>query len=186
LPVANVDTDQIIPAEYLKVTGRSELGEGLFAAWRADPSFVLNRPEHRGATILLADENFGCGSSREHAVWALADYGFSAVIAPGFADIFRNNALKNGVVPVAVSRHVAEQLFAHVAADPSFEATVDLAASLLTLPDGERVAFEVDPFARRCLLDGADPLDLLLAQGAAIAAWEAGRPPRVDTGERAD
>ena len=190
LPIQNVDTDQIIPASYLKVTDRSGLASGLFCRWRYRdgdpegeevPDFVLNRREHREARILLAGDNFGCGSSREHAPWALVGYGFRAVISTSFADIFRSNALKNGLLTVAVTEEVSASLFDAVSADPATEVTIDLEAQTLSLPDGNRTAFDVDPFARRCLLDGTDQLGYLLKQAAAIGAFEAAHPSRLDT-----
>ena len=186
LPVENVDTDQIIPARYLKVTDKAGLAEGLFADWRYAPDgapipeFVLNRPEARGARVLVAGDNFGCGSSREHAPWALVGYGFRAVVSTFFADIFRNNALKNGLLPIAVDEAAHRRLMA-LAADPDAEITVDLAAQTVTLPDGEAVAFPIDPFAKHCLLNGLDQLGFLLAEEEAIARYEAEHPGRVRT-----
>jgi 3-isopropylmalate/(R)-2-methylmalate dehydratase small subunit len=186
LPVENVDTDQIIPARYLKVTDKAGLAEGLFADWRyaADgspiPDFILNRPEAREARILVAGDNFGCGSSREHAPWALVGYGFRAVISTFFADIFRNNALKNGLLPIAVDEAAHRRLMA-LAADPSARVTVDLAAQTVTIPDGEAVAFPIDPFAKHCLLNGLDQLGFLLAEEDAIGRYEAEHPVRVPT-----
>jgi 3-isopropylmalate/(R)-2-methylmalate dehydratase small subunit len=183
----NVDTDQIIPARFLKVTDKAGLGEGLFADWRYDaagrprPGFVLNRPEMAGREVLLAGGNFGAGSSREHAPWALRAFGFRAVLATSFADIFRANALKNELLPVELPAGVHAGLAAAVDADPDAEVTVDLDAETLTLPDGRAVAFEVDPFARRMLLEGTDELGYLLAHGEAVAAYEAAHPARVDT-----
>jgi 3-isopropylmalate/(R)-2-methylmalate dehydratase small subunit len=190
LPIQNVDTDQIIPASYLKVTDRSGLASGLFCRWRyrdgnpeGEPvsDFVLNRPEHRDARILLAGDNFGCGSSREHAPWALVGYGFRAVISTSFADIFRSNALKNGLLVVPVTADVSAALFDAVAADPATEVTIDLEARTLRLPDGDNAPFEVDPFARRCLLDGTDQLGYLLSQAPLIQTFEADHPARLDT-----
>ena len=190
LPIQNVDTDQIIPASYLKVTDRSGLASGLFCRWRyqgGDPEgepiedFVLNRPQHQDARILLAGDNFGCGSSREHAPWALVGYGFRAVISTSFADIFRSNALKNGLLVVPVADEVSAALFDAVAANPATEVTIDLEAETLSLPGGGQAPFEVDPFARRCLLDGTDQLGYLLKQAAAIGAFEAEHPSRLDT-----
>ncbi|HVS66453.1 MAG TPA: 3-isopropylmalate dehydratase small subunit [Thermoanaerobaculia bacterium] len=180
LPHVNVDTDQIIPATYLKVIDKAGLGEGLFANWRwrngrvgdPDPSFVLNRPEHEGATILLAGDNFGCGSSREHAPWALLAGGFRAVLSTGFADIFRSNALKNGLLVVELDPAASERLFAAVAEDPTIRVAIDLETRTVALPDGSTVSFEIDPFARRCLLDGVDPLGYLLDRLPEIEAWE--------------
>jgi 3-isopropylmalate/(R)-2-methylmalate dehydratase small subunit len=187
LVVDNVDTDQIIPARFLKGTSKDGLGDGLFADWRYDAEgrpradFVLNRPELAGRAVLLAGANFGSGSSREHAAWALTAFGFRAVLAPLFADIFRNNALKNGLLPVELPAADHGELAAAVAADPDAQVTVDLAAETVTLPDGRAVGFSVDPFARQMLLDGTDELGYLLAQGAAVAAYEEAHPARVDT-----
>lgn len=177
LPVDNIDTDQIIPARYLKGTSRSGLGQVLFADWRYDgqgrpkADFVLNRPEAKGAEVLVAGDNFGCGSSREHAPWALVDAGFRAVISTSIADIFSNNALKNGLLPIVVEPAVHRRLLAQ----PGAPVTVDLEAQAVTLPDGTRAKFEVEPFARYCLLDGVDELTFLLGQAEAIAAWETKR-----------
>jgi 3-isopropylmalate/(R)-2-methylmalate dehydratase small subunit len=187
LPVDNVDTDQIIPARFLKVTDKAGLGEGLFADWRyqADgrprPEFVLNRPEMAGRQLLLAGDNFGAGSSREHAPWALRAFGFRAVLATSFADIFRANALKNGLLPVELPAEVHAAHAAAVEADPDAEVAVDLDAETLTLPDGRVVAFRVDAFARRMLLEGTDELGYLLAHGEEVAAYEAAHPARVNT-----
>lgn len=178
LPAENVDTDQIIPARFLKVTDKAGLGENLFSDWRynADgtpkPDFVLNRPEMRGRQILLVGDNFGCGSSREHAPWALTGYGFRAVISTSFADIFRNNALKNGLLPIVVDRETHWQLFSLAEEDPDFELEVDLAAQTVTLPDGRAVRFPIDSFAKTCLLQGVDELGYLLNLEPAIAAFE--------------
>jgi 3-isopropylmalate/(R)-2-methylmalate dehydratase small subunit len=164
LLVDDVDTDQIIPARFLKTIGRAGLGAQLFADWRGA------RFDAAGdGRILLAGNNFGCGSSREHAVWALADFGFEAVIARSFADIFRANALKNGVVPVAVDESVHRSLVD----DPTAQVTIDVARAVLLLPDGEQVAFPLDPFARQCLTHGIDELEYLRRHETAIAVWEA-------------
>jgi 3-isopropylmalate/(R)-2-methylmalate dehydratase small subunit len=177
LPVDNVDTDQIIPARFLKATSKVGLGEKLFADWRLDaagqpkPDFVLNQPEAKGAQILVAGDNFGCGSSREHAPWALCDYGFRAVISTSIADIFRNNALKNGLIPVVVDAAVHAKLLAA----PGREVTISVADQTLTLGDGTQAKFPIDPFARFCLLNGVDELEFLLSQEAAIGAFEARR-----------
>jgi 3-isopropylmalate/(R)-2-methylmalate dehydratase small subunit len=177
LPVENVDTDQIIPARFLKATSKIGLGKNLFADWRFDAAgqpkadFILNRPEALGAAILVAGDNFGCGSSREHAPWALHDYGFRAVISTSIADIFRNNALKNGLIPVVVDRAVHERLLAA----PGDRVTISVEDQTLTLSDGTRASFPIDPFARFCLLNGVDELEFLLAQEPAIAAFEKGR-----------
>jgi 3-isopropylmalate/(R)-2-methylmalate dehydratase small subunit len=174
LPVDNVDTDQIIPARFLKGTSRSGLGRSLFADWRYDAQgqpkadFVLNRPETRGAQVLVAGDNFGCGSSREHAPWALVDAGFRAVISTSIADIFRNNALKNGLLPIAVTPDVHARLLAQGGAP----VTVSLEDRSVTLSDGTRTTFEVEPFARYCLLNGVDELSFLLGQDAAISEFE--------------
>ena len=186
LPAENVDTDQIIPARFLKVTDKAGLGEGLFADWRYDaggspePDFVLNRPEARGAEVLVAGHNFGCGSSREHAPWALRGYGFRAVVSTYFADIFRNNALKNGLLPVVVDAETHARLL-HLAQEPGAEVTVELESQTLTLPDGTRAHFPIEPFAKHCLLHGLDELGFLLAEEARIAEYEAAHPARVST-----
>ena len=170
----DVDTDQVIPARFLKGTSRDGLGTALFAGWRYDAQgepradFPLNRPEARGAQVLVAGRNFGCGSSREHAVWALTDFGFRAVVALSFADIFRNNALKNGLLPVAVSADLHRRLVEA----PGTAVTIDLESREIRLDDGTPEVFPIDPFARRCLLDGMDELQFLLAQEEAIVAYE--------------
>jgi 3-isopropylmalate/(R)-2-methylmalate dehydratase small subunit len=187
LVVDNVDTDQIIPARFLKGTSKDGLGEGLFADWRYDgdgnprEGFVLNRPEMAGRAVLLAGVNFGSGSSREHAAWALRAFGIRAVLAPLFADIFRNNALKNGLLPVELPAEVHAELAAAVESDPDAEVTVDLEAETVALPGRRTVGFQVDPFARQMLLDGTDELGYLLSRGAAVAAYEDAHPSRVDT-----
>jgi 3-isopropylmalate/(R)-2-methylmalate dehydratase small subunit len=177
LPVENVDTDQIIPARFLKATSKAGLGSKLFADWRFDAEgkaksdFVLNRPEAAGAAVLVAGDNFGCGSSREHAPWALYDYGFRAVVSTSIADIFRNNSLKNGLLPVVVDKATHAKLLAA----PGASVTVSVEEKTLTLPDGTRASFPLDPFARYCLLNGVDELEFLLSQETAIAAFEARR-----------
>jgi 3-isopropylmalate/(R)-2-methylmalate dehydratase small subunit len=187
LVVDNVDTDQIIPARFLKTTDKQGLGDQLFADWRyqADgtprPDFVLNRPGMAGRQVLLAGDNFGAGSSREHAPWALVAFGIRAVVATSFADIFRGNALKNGLLPIELDPEVHARLAGQVAADPDVEVTVDLDAQALRLPGGEQVGFQVDPFSRAMLLDGTDELGYLLGHADAVAAWEAAHPARVDT-----
>jgi 3-isopropylmalate/(R)-2-methylmalate dehydratase small subunit len=187
LLIDNIDTDQIIPARFLKTIHKEGLGQHLFADWRYDPDgrpkpdFPLNRPEARAAHILLVGDNFGCGSSREHAAWALTDFGFRAVISTSFADIFRNNALKNGLLPVVVDSDTHRQLCEMVAADPSTVLTLDLAEQSLTLPDGQSVRFPIDAFNQRCLLEGLDELGYLLKQAPRIEAYEAAHPARVDT-----
>ncbi|HVT07042.1 MAG TPA: 3-isopropylmalate dehydratase small subunit [Polyangia bacterium] len=175
LPVENVDTDQIIPARFLKATSKVGLGSKLFADWRFDAEgkpkadFILNRPEAAGASILVAGDNFGCGSSREHAPWALVDYGFRAVISTSIADIFRNNSLKNGFIPVVVDAASHAKLLAA----PGATVTISVKDRTVTLPDGAKVSFPIDPFARYCLLQGVDELEFLLSQEKEIAAFEA-------------
>jgi len=174
LPATNIDTDQIIPARFLTTTTRAGLGRHLFADWRYDPAgaarpeFVLNRPESQGCHILVAGRNFGCGSSREHAPWALLDYGFRAVVSSEIADIFRNNSLKNGLLPLIVDAATSEWLLGH----PGAELSVDLAAARLVLPDGRGVSFPIEPFAQHCLLEGVDELGYLLARTREIEAFE--------------
>ncbi len=176
LPRRDIDTDQIIPARFLKGTTREGLGRWLFAGWRYDASgapiadFPLNDPRAQGARILVAGANFGCGSSREHAPWALVDHGFRAVISASIADIFRNNAIKNGLVPAVVDEEAHRELLK----TPFAEVTVDLEAQEVRAP-GVRARFSIDPFARRCLLDGTDELGFLLAQAPAITAYEQAR-----------
>jgi 3-isopropylmalate/(R)-2-methylmalate dehydratase small subunit len=174
LPATNIDTDQIIPARFLTSTSRSGFGKNLFADWRYDaagnpkPDFALNRPEAAGAHILVAGRNIGCGSSREHAAWALQDFGIAAVISTEFADIFRTNSLKNGLVPVLVDESTHAWLLAH----PGAEVSIDVDSTTLTLPDGREVRFPLEGFARYCLLNGIDELGYLLAQGGAISVYE--------------
>jgi 3-isopropylmalate/(R)-2-methylmalate dehydratase small subunit len=187
LPAENVDTDQIIPARFLKTVERRGLGAHLFADWRVDergverPEFPLNAPGAHEAAILVAGHNFGCGSSREHAPWALLDFGFRAVISTGFADIFRNNALKTGLLPVALSKSAHAALMQQLAESPGAPVTIDLDSQTATLPDGTAHAFTVDPFARHCLLNGVDELGFLLGQDAAIADYESTHTSRVCT-----
>jgi 3-isopropylmalate/(R)-2-methylmalate dehydratase small subunit len=170
----NIDTDQIIPARFLTTTNKEGLGKQAFADWRYDasgkprPDFVLNRPEARGCEILVAGRNFGCGSSREHAPWALVDYGLRAVVSTEIADIFRSNSLKNGLLPVVVDETTHAWLLAH----PGAEVTIDLESQRLTLPDGRSVEFPIDAFARYCLMNGVDELGYLLQQQDEIAAFE--------------
>jgi 3-isopropylmalate/(R)-2-methylmalate dehydratase small subunit len=174
---ADVDTDQIIPASWLKRIERTGFGEGLFSAWRADPGFVLNRPEYSGARVLLAGPNFGSGSSREHAAWALQDYGFAAVISSRFADIFRGNSLKIGLLPVELPAETVEKLMAAVAADPTVEVTVDLEHRTVSAPAaGVEARFELDDFTRFRLMNGLDDIGLTLQHDETIAAFEARRP----------
>ena len=183
IPSSNIDTDQIIPARYLKAISKEGLGEGLFVDWRKNPDgslnpdFPLNKPEAKGAQILVAGDNFGCGSSREHAPWALVQNGFRAVISTSFADIFKGNALKNGLLPVVVPAEVHKQLLN----SSSKTVTIDLAAETLTLAGGQPVHFPIDSFAKRCLLDGVDELGYILHQEAAIAAYEAKRVGSINT-----
>jgi 3-isopropylmalate/(R)-2-methylmalate dehydratase small subunit len=172
---SNVDTDQIIPAEYLKRVSRTGFADGLFAAWRSHPDFVLNRPEAEGATILLAGPEFGTGSSREHAVWALQDHGFRVVISPRFADIFRGNSLKAGLLTVQLPAATVESLMDAAEADPAVEITVDLQICQVVAP-GVSVGFDLDPHDRHRLLEGIDDIDLTLRNEPAIAAYESRRP----------
>ena len=177
LPQENIDTDQIIPARFLTTTQRAGIGKGCFADWRFDadgnerPDFPLHRPELRGAGILAAGRNFGCGSSREHAPWALHDYGIRVVLSTRIADIFRNNALKNGVLPIVVS----EADWQRIAGFVGLRIVVDLEAQRIELPDGSTIAFEIEAFARECLLKGVDQMGYLLMQAEAIAAFEKSR-----------
>jgi 3-isopropylmalate/(R)-2-methylmalate dehydratase small subunit len=174
LPGSNIDTDQIIPARFLTTTTREGLGRSLFADWRYDaqgaprPDFVLNRPEAQGCHILVAGHNFGCGSSREHAPWALLDYGLQAVISTEIADIFRSNSLKNGFLPVVVDQATSDWLVAN----PGAEVTIDVAETTLSLPTGTRVKFPLEDFSRYCLLNGVDELGFLLDRSAQIEAYE--------------
>jgi len=187
LPVNNVDTDQIIPARFLKTISKQGLDKQLFNDWRYDaqghpkPDFILNQPRVKGAQILLAGDNFGCGSSREHAPWALTQFGFRAVISTSFADIFKQNSLKNALLPIVVPADVQAALFAMVDRDPDTEVTVDLAAQTVALPDGRKVEFPIDPFSRHCLLEGVDELGYILKNEAAIAAYEAQRVGSINT-----
>ena len=179
IPSSNIDTDQIIPARFLTTTTKEGLGRQLFADWRyrADGSpnedFVLNRPEARGAAVLVAGRNFGCGSSREHAPWALLDYGFRAVISTEIADIFRGNSLKNGLLPIVVDDATSQWLLTH----PGAEIDIDLQASSLTLPTGVSVSFSLEAFARHCLLNGIDELGYLRSRMGDIERYEAARSP---------
>jgi 3-isopropylmalate/(R)-2-methylmalate dehydratase small subunit len=188
IPAENVDTDQIVPARYLKVTDKDGLAEALFRDWRyeedgslKDPPFILDRPGMSGRRILLVGDNFGAGSSREHAPWALTAWGVRAILSTSFADIFRSNSLKNGVLPIVVDRETHQRLFAMLAADPDAELTVDLAEQGVLLPDGTTMDFEIDPFAKRMILAGTDDLGYLLSKEAEIAAWESAHPPRIDS-----
>jgi len=187
---ANVDTDAIIPKQFLKSIHRTGFGPNLFDDWRyldaggldvdnatrrINPDFLLNQPRYAGAEILLARENFGCGSSREHAVWALSDAGFRVVLAPSFADIFFNNCFKNGVLPIVLPAAVMDRLFAATLATPGYRLTVDLEAQTITTPSGETIRFEVDAFRRHCLLNGLDDIGLTLQRAERIRAYEARR-----------
>ncbi len=187
LPINDTDTDQIIPARYLKVTDKAGLGQALFSDWRynADgspkPDFVLNQPEYQGASVLIGGHNFGCGSSREHAPWALVGGGFKAVVSTYFADIFRNNSLKNGLLPIIVDEETHQQLISLAQEDPSTSVTVDLATQTLTLPDGRAVTFPIDGFSKECLLKGVDQLGYLMDLDEQINAYEDAHPARVKT-----
>jgi 3-isopropylmalate/(R)-2-methylmalate dehydratase small subunit len=187
MPAENVDTDQIVPARYLKVTDKVGLADALFRDWRfeedgslKDPRFVLDWPGMAGRQILLVGDNFGAGSSREHAPWALAAWGVRAILSTSYADIFRNNSLKNGVLPIVVDRATHARLFGLLAADPDAQLTIDLAEQGVLLPDGTTIDFEIDPFAKRMILAGTDELGYLLSKDAELAAWEAAHPPRIE------
>ena len=177
MPSTNIDTDQIVPARFLTTTSKEGLGEALFADWRYDaqgnpkPDFILNKPEAAGCRILVAGRNIGCGSSREHAPWALVDYGIQAVISTEIADIFKNNSLKNGLLPIVVDDSTHAWLIAH----PGVEIEVDLATATLNIPDHAPISFPIDPFARYCLMNGVDELGFLLSKNSAIEAYEGRR-----------
>ena len=188
LPAENVDTDQIVPARYLKVTDKLGLAEALFRDWRfeedgtlKDPPFVLDRPGMAGRQILVVGDNFGAGSSREHAPWALAAWGVRAILSTSYADIFRNNSLKNGVLPIVVDPATHARLFALLGEDSDAEFTVDLAEQGVLLPDGSTIDFDIDPFAKRMILAGTDELGYLLSKAPEIDAWEARHPARIDS-----
>ena len=188
IPAENVDTDQIVPARYLKVTDKNGLAEALFRDWRfeedgslKEPRFVLDRPEMTGRRILLVGDNFGAGSSREHAPWALTAWGVRAILSTSFADIFRSNSLKNGVLPIVVDAATHARLFEILAADPDAELTIDLAEQGVLLPDGTTLDFDIDPFAKRMILAGTDELGYLLSKDAELRAWEAAHPARIDS-----
>ena len=188
LPAENVDTDQIVPARYLKVTDKNGLAEALFRDWRfeedgslKEPRFVLDRPEMAGRQILLVGDNFGAGSSREHAPWALTAWGIRAILSTSYADIFRSNSLKNGVLPIVVDPATHARLFELLAADPDAEFTIDLAEQGVLLPDGSTLEFAIDPFAKRMILAGTDELGYLLSKVPDIDAWEARHPARIDS-----
>ena len=184
----NVDTDQIVPARYLKVTDKAGLADALFRDWRfeedgslKDPPFILDQPGMAGRAILLVGDNFGAGSSREHAPWALTAWGVRAILSTGFADIFRNNSLKNGLLPIVVTPDVHRRLRDLIERDPDAQLTVDLSEQGVLLPDGSTIDFDIDPFAKQMLLAGTDELGYLLSKDADIARWEAGPPPRIET-----
>jgi len=189
IPTENIDTDQIIPARFLKTISKTGLGISCFSDWRYNedgsprPDFVLNQPDAKGARILLAGDNFGCGSSREHAPWALMDYGFQAIVSTSFADIFSNNALKNGLLPVIVDPETHRQLLSLVEEEPDTAVTLDLAQQTLTLPDGRAVSFPIDSFSKTCLLEGIDQLGYLLKQEDKVLAYERTHTTRVNTGD---
>ncbi len=175
---SDVDTDQIIPKQYLKTIHRTGLKEGLFADWRQrpdgspDPEFFSNQPRYHDASILLTRENFGCGSSREHAPWALLDYGIRCILAPSFADIFYNNCFQNGILPVVLAPEEIQTLFDRTTAQDRYHATVDLLQQEVILPEGERYSFTVDPFRKDCMMKGLDSIGLTLQREAAISAYE--------------
>jgi len=187
LPVDNIDTDQIIPARFLKTISKAGLGDQLFFDWRyladgtPNPEFVINRAPGKSAQILLAGDNFGCGSSREHAPWALTQFGFKAVVSTSFADIFKGNALKNGLVPVVIPREAHAKALEALAVDPLATASVDLAAQTITLPGAGAVTFPIDGFSKTCLLEGVDEMGFLLKHEAEIAAYENDRPMSFST-----
>lgn len=187
LAINDIDTDQIIPARFLKTIEKMGLGENLFNDWRylsdgsPNPGFVLNQPRARNGSILLAGDNFGCGSSREHAPWALMGYGFRAVISTSFADIFRNNSLKNGLLPIIVDKQTLRELFDSADSDEDSEVTVDLESQTLELPGGRQVSFPVDEFSRQCLLQGGDQLSYIQQRMDAIREYEGASANALDT-----
>lgn len=188
MPAENVDTDQIVPARYLKVIDKAGLAEALFRDRRfeddgslKEPPFILDRPEMGGRRILLVGDNFGAGSSREHAPWALTAWGVRAILSTSFADIFKSNSLKNGMLPIVVDPATHARLFEMLAADPGAELTVDLAEQGILLPDGSTIDFDIDPFAKRMILAGTDELGYLLSKDPELNAWEAAHPPRIDS-----
>jgi 3-isopropylmalate/(R)-2-methylmalate dehydratase small subunit len=187
MPIDNIDTDQVIPARFLKKTDKTGWGDLLFYDWRytaegaPKPDFVLNEDWAKSTRILLAGDNFGCGSSREHAPWSLTQYGFRAIVSTSFADIFKSNALKNSLLPIVVLPETHKRLFALLEANPSAALAVDLAAQTLTLPDGSKVEFPVDSFSKQCLLDGVDELGFIQKHEEAIAAYEAQRAGTLNT-----
>jgi 3-isopropylmalate/(R)-2-methylmalate dehydratase small subunit len=187
LPIDNIDTDQIIPARFLKTISKEGLDRNLFCDWRyfedgrEREDFILNKPEAKGAQILLAGDNFGCGSSREHAPWALTQFGFRAILSSSFADIFRGNALKNSLLPVVIPEDVKQELFALREKDTDLSVTIELEDQVLVLPDGRRIEFPVDPFSKYCLLNGVDELGYLLNHEQEILAWEQRQPWALNT-----
>ena len=187
LPVDNIDTDQIIPARFLKTISKEGLDRNLFTDWRylpdgsPNPEFVLNQPRAQGAEVLLAGDNFGCGSSREHAPWALTQFGFRAIISTSFADIFKGNALKNSLLPIVVPKDVHARMFEAVERELEYRVKIDLPSQTLSLPDGTTVEFPVDAFSKHCLLEGVDELGYILGQQDAIAAFEAKREGSINT-----
>ena len=187
LPVKDIDTDQIIPARFLKTVDKQGLGKNLFNDWRyledgnPNPAFLLNQPRAEGAVILVAGDNFGCGSSREHAPWALMGFGFRAVISTSFADIFQINCLKNGLLPIIVDEATHADLLASAGGDEPIELEVDLPNQAVRLPDGQTASFPIDAFSKKCLLAGMDQLDYLLHQDAAVSMYEASHRDRVST-----
>lgn len=186
-PIDNIDTDQIIPARFLKTITKEGLDKQLFNDWRYDaegnpvPEFILNQPRGQGAAVLLAGDNFGCGSSREHAPWALTQFGFRAVVSTSFADIFKGNALKNSLIPIEVPREIHAALLSAVEQNPNLTVAIDLETQSLSVGDRIKVQFPVDSFMKECLLQGVDELGYILKQEPAIAAFEAGRPITVNT-----
>jgi 3-isopropylmalate/(R)-2-methylmalate dehydratase small subunit len=184
LPISDVDTDQIVPARFLKATSKEGMADNLFADWRnnpdgsPNPDFILNQDQVLGAQILLAGDNFGCGSSREHAPWALIGWGIRAVISSSFADIFKSNALKNGLLPIIVSPEILQDLFDFVEEVPSSELSIDLANQELILPDDRKIKFPIDPFSKSCLLEGVDQLEYLLSAEEQVKAYEVDHDPR--------
>lgn len=181
LPIENIDTDQIIPARFLKVTDKSSLAEGLFADWCNNSDFILNDSRYENAQILLGGHNFGCGSSREHAPWALKSYGFKAVISTYFADIFCNNALKNGLLPIVVDEETYQTLLYATEIDHATAVNIDLESQIITLPNGEEVHFPIDAFAKECILAGVDEMGYLMNRLDVIEAYESDHPARFDT-----
>ena len=187
IPVNDIDTDQIIPARFLKVTDKNGLGDSLFCDWRYEndgapkADFILNQPQAQSAKILVAGDNFGCGSSREHAPWALTGFGFRAIISTSFADIFRNNSLKNNLLPLVVDAATQNKLFELAQSNSDAELSIDIEQQTLTLPDGTSIMFPIDDFSKTCLLEGIDQLGYLLKHQGAAEEYEASHPARVNT-----